>query len=532
MLHLDPIPWHDVLRHTCACFPNEACGILLGPPAQGPDLQITEAVLAPNVHQGDQTKHYEIDVQLLIDTQRNARARGLAILAYFHSHPNLAAYFSPTDLALAHPHSTHLVLSLQNGAFHHARAFRVHENQALEIPLSYPEKMQAPERSAQVASSAQAVPRSRIREIADIAMAMDGVLRLYFGESNLPTPAFIKEAAQKALADGFTYYTENAGLPSLRQAIADKYAEIHNTSIDPSREIVVTASGVQALQLGIRCALDPGDEAIVLTPAWQNQISIPAMCNASVRLAPLTLSEGRYHIDFHLLESLITPRTRLLIYTSPSNPTGWVATVAEQQALHEFARRHSLWLLADEVYERLYYPPSEPLGTPAPSILRLATRHDSVFVVQSFSKAYCMTGWRVGWIVARADFADHATKLNEFIISSAPAFAQRAAETALRDGEPAIREMLALYQSNRDFSLAALRRRAGVQVPQPDGAFYLFPQIAGLQDSFEYCRRLLLETKLGLAPGIAFGPGGESAIRLCYAVDRPILSQALAILTP
>ncbi|MBI4889052.1 MAG: pyridoxal phosphate-dependent aminotransferase [Acidobacteria bacterium] len=531
MLHLDPTPWHDVLRHTCACFPNEACGILLGPPPLGPNLHITEAVLAPNVHQGDQTKRYEIGTQLLFDTQRGARARGLHVLAYFHSHPNRSAYFSPTDLAHAHAHSTHLVLSLQNGAFQHAKAFRVDETQAREISLSYPEKMQAPEISAKVAATALAVPHSRIREIADIAMAMDGVLRLYFGESNLPTPAFIKDAAQKALADGFTYYTENAGLPSLRQAIAAKYAELHGVTIDPSREIVVTASGVQALQLGIRCALDPGDEAIVLTPAWQNQISIPAMCNAAVRLAPLTLSEGRYHIDFDLLDSLLTPRTRLLIYTSPSNPTGWVATPADQQALLVFARRHRLWLLADEVYERLYYPDSAPLGTPAPSILRLATREDSVFVVQSFSKAYCMTGWRVGWIVARADFADRATKLNEFIISSAPAFAQRAAETALRDGEPAVREMLALYKSNRDFSLEALRRRPDIQVPQPDGAGYLFPQVAGLQDSFEYCRRLLLETKLGLAPGIAFGPGGESAIRLCYAVERPILAQALSILT-
>ena len=317
----------------------------------------------------------------------------------------------------------------------------------------------------QVASSALAVPHSRIREIADIAMRMDNVLRLYFGESNLPTPQFIKDAAQRALAGGYTYYTENAGLPSLRRAIARKYAELHGVELDPLSEIVVTSSGVQALQTGIRCCLDPGDEAIILTPAWQNQLSIPSMCNAVPRMAPLKLDDGAYRVDFDAIERALTPRTRLLIYTSPSNPLGWVATVEEQQQLLDFARQHNLWLLADEVYERLWYPEDLPLGAPAPSILRLATRDDSVLVCQSFSTAYCMTGWRVGWIVARRDLADRATKLNEFIISSAPAFAQRAAETALDEGETAIREMLAQYRANRDFCLEALCAVPGVTVP-------------------------------------------------------------------
>lgn len=380
---------------------------------------------------------------------------------------------------------------------------------------------------AQVASSAQAVPHSRIREIADIAMRMDNVLRLYFGESNLPTPQFIKDAAQQALRDGYTYYTENAGLPSLRRAIARKYFDLHGVEIDPLGEVVVTTSGVQALQVGIRCCLDPGDEAIVLTPAWQNQLSIPAMCNAVPRMAPLRLENGSYRIDFDAIERAHTSRTRLLIYTSPSNPLGWVATVEEQQALLDFARKHNLWLLADEVYERLWYPDHGPLGQPTPSILRLATRDDSVLVCQSFSKAYCMTGWRVGWIVARRDLADRATKLNEFVISSAPAFAQKAAETALDQGEPAIREMLTQYRANRAFCLDALRAMPGVSVPEAPGAFYLFPRIEGLTDSFDFCRRLLAETGLGLAPGVAFGEGGEGSVRVCYAVERALLEQAM-----
>ncbi|MBI5087089.1 MAG: aminotransferase class I/II-fold pyridoxal phosphate-dependent enzyme [Acidobacteria bacterium] len=207
---------------------------------------------------------------------------------------------------------------------------------------------------AGVSRSALEVPHSRIREIADIAMGMRGeVYRLYFGESNLPTPAFVQEAARKAMADGYTYYTENAGLPSTREAIARYYAARHGVALDAGSEIVVTSSGVQALQVGMRCALDPGDEAIVLTPAWQNQMSIPRMCNAETRMVRLALAGGRYQVDFDAVEAAITPRTRLLVYTSPSNPLGWVATAEEQQRLLEVARRHGLWLLADEVYERL-----------------------------------------------------------------------------------------------------------------------------------------------------------------------------------
>jgi len=380
---------------------------------------------------------------------------------------------------------------------------------------------------ARVASSALAVPHSRIRDVADLAMVRGSeVLRLYFGESNLPTPEFIQEAATRAMRDGYTFYTENAGLPSLREAISRYYSRMHGVSLDPASELVVTASGVQALNLGIRCALDPGDEAIVLTPAWQNQLSIPRMHNASVREVALQFVDGRYRVDFDALEAAVSDRTRLLIYTSPSNPTGWVASTREQQALLEFCRRHGLWLLADEVYERLWYRGAE-LGEPVPSVLRLATREDPVFVVQSLSKSYCMTGWRVGWIAARADFARRATQLNEFIISSAPAFAQKAGETALEHGEASIRQVLTMYRSNRDDALAALQKIPGVDVPQPDGAFYLFPRIEGLSDSFALCRRLLDEAAVGLAPGIAFGEAGEGALRLCYAVEPAILSEAL-----
>ena len=345
-----------------------------------------------------------------------------------------------------------------------------------------------------VAASVLRVPNSQIRELAELAMAMEGVLKLYFGESNVPTPAYIKEAAARALDDGYTYYSENAGLPSLREALAAYYRRMHGVELDPSCELIVSASGVQALHLGIRAVLDPGDEALVLTPAWPNGAAIVQLANATPVEIPLVLEGERYVVDFDALEAAVTSRTRLLLYTSPSNPLGWAATVEEQRRLLDFARRHGLWLLADEVYERLYYLPAA-LGEPAPSILRLATRDDAVLVAQSFSKTYCMTGWRLGWLVCRRDVGAKAGPLNEYFVSHATSFIQKAGEVALAQGEEPLLAMLAMLKDNRDLCLAALRGMPGVTVPEPDGAFYLFPRIDGLTDSLEFCQRLLVEVR-------------------------------------
>lgn len=357
-------------------------------------------------------------------------------------------------------------------------------------------------------------------------MSMDGVLKLYFGESNLPTPQYIKDAAADAMAKGFTYYTENAGLPSLRRAIAEHYCNHQKVSLDPASEIVVTTSGVQAINVVIRTVLDPGDEAIILTPAWPNGSSIVAMANAVVRQIAHPLIGDRYGIDFNAVEAAITPRTRMLFYTSPSNPLGWTATVADQQRLLDIARRHGLWLIADEVYDRLFYA-TDHLGTPVPSILRLATREDAVAVVHSFSKSYCMTGWRLGWLIARKDLAQKATQLNEFITSHAPTFTQKAGETALAKGEHELKVMLQRLKDNRDYCVSKLKQMPHLTVPNPDGAFYLFPRVNGLTDSFAFCKKLLETTKVGLAPGVAFGAGGEGSIRICYAADMSILEPAM-----
>ncbi len=376
--------------------------------------------------------------------------------------------------------------------------------------------------SIAIASSLAAIQPSRIRELADVAFGMQGVLKLHFGESNLPTPRLIQAALAQAVADGYTYYSENAGLPSLRAAIADKYEELHGVRLDPQHEIVVTQSGVQALNLSTRCTLNPGDEALILTPNWPNGREIIRLYGATPVEVPYARVGDRFTPDFEAMEAAITPRTRLLLFTSPSNPLGWVATQAEQQSLLDFARRHGLWLLADEVYERLYYE-----GDVAPSILRLCSREDAVIAVQSFSKSYCMTGWRLGWIVARRDLVQKATQLNEFIVSHAASMIQKAGEVALHQGEDEVAALLEQLHERRDFAAAAMASVPRIQMPRPEGAFYLFPRIDGMTDSFDFCVQLLKTEKVALAPGSAFGAGGEGSIRLCFASDMSVLEPAL-----
>jgi aspartate aminotransferase len=393
-------------------------------------------------------------------------------------------------------------------------------------PLVHATPPDAPAGPIPFAASLDGVPYTRIRELGEIAMGMEGVLRLYFGESSLPTPRFIVVAAERALEDGYTFYSENAGLPSLRREIARHYMRLHDVELDPMSEIVVTASGVHALHLAIRSVIDPGDEAIILSPAWPNAASIVSLSHGVPIDVPLALSGERYAIDFTALSAALTPHTRLVVLTSPSNPLGWVATLAEQQRLLAFCRENGLWLVADEVYERIYYDGSA-IGDAAPSILRLCGRDDAVHVVQSFSKSYCMTGWRVGWLVTRTDLGPKLAQLNEFYVSHAATFAQVAAQTALADGEETLREMIAAYRANRDFCVAALQELPGITVPDSSGAFYLFPSVDGLEDSFAFCKRLLLEQRVGLAPGSAFGAAGEGSLRICYASERVVLEQAL-----
>ena len=316
--------------------------------------------------------------------------------------------------------------------------------------------------SPSFAPSAKRVPESRIRALADVAFGMEDVLFLQFGESTLPTPPYVIDAVNRAAQEGWTFYSPNQGLPSLRDAIANLIARLHAVEIDPS-EIQINSGGVQALNLAIKCVIDPGDEAIVLSPNWPNGSAMIEMFGARAVEVPMARAGQRFTPDIEAMESAVTARTRLLLYASPSNPLGWTATVAEQQMLLDFARRHGLWLLTDEVYERIYYGGQGTAGAGqiAPSILKLCTREDAVIVVNSFSKTYCMTGWRLGWMVSRADFVQKAAQLNEFIVSHAPTMIQRGGEAAIAQGEDDIAAMVEEFQERRDFCAGMLREVSG-----------------------------------------------------------------------
>ena len=389
--------------------------------------------------------------------------------------------------------------------------------------------------SPSFAPSAERVPESRIRALADVAFGMEDVLFLQFGESTLPTPPYVIDAVNRAAQEGWTYYSSNQGLPSLRVAIANLIARLHAVEIDPS-EIQVNSGGGQALNLAIKCVIDPGDEALVLSPNWPNGSAMVGMFGGRAVEVPMARTGQRFTPDLEALESALSPRTRLLLYASPSNPLGWTATVAEQRMLLDFAHRHGLWLLTDEVYERIYYGGrgasrgergQTGAGQIAPSILKLCSREDPVIVVNSFSKTYCMTGWRLGWIVGRPDFVRKAAQLNEFIVSHAPTMIQRGGEAAIAHGEDDIAAMVEEFQERRDYCAGMLRTVPGVNLPEPEGAFYLFPQLEGVNDSFEFALDLLRTKRVAVAPGSAFGNGGEGSIRICYAPGMDVLKPAM-----
>jgi aspartate aminotransferase len=371
------------------------------------------------------------------------------------------------------------------------------------------------------APAAFVVP-SRIRTIADLAEEHPGTLRLFYGEDSLPTPPFIKQAGRRAIDGDLTFYTPNAGYPALRRAIAGQVARLHGIDLDPMAEVVVTASGMVALLLACQATVGPGDSAIVLTPLWPNVAEAVRLAGARAIEVPLALDEGGFRLDLDRIEAAIDPSTRLLVLASPGNPTAWTATLEDWRGLVDLCERRDLWLLADGVYERIVFD-----GPVAPSPLAIPGARARTIIAQSFSKAYRMTGWRVGYAIAPPDLARSMTHLQEFVVSHASGIAQEAARVATLEGEPFILESQARYARHRKIALDRCRSMDGVIVPEPTGAFYVFPRFDGLTDSEDFCRWLVREKGVGLAPGNAFGLGGEGHIRLCFAVEEPILRGAL-----
>jgi len=356
---------------------------------------------------------------------------------------------------------------------------------------------------------------SKIREVANAAWGRDGVLTFWFGESDRPTPAFIREAAAAALTEGRTFYTHNLGTAELRGALTDYLGELHGVAIGEDR-VAVTNSGVNALMIAAQAVVSPGDRVVVVTPVWPNVMEIPRILSAQMQAVSLEAAQGRWRLDLDRLMDALTPGTKALFLNSPNNPTGWTLPAEDRAAILARCRELGIWLIADDVYERLSFAP----GVSAPSLLPLVTGEDRVISTNSFSKAWRMTGWRLGWMVLPPALLDPVGVLLEYNTSCAPDFVQTAAATALREGGPHVAELRAELTAARDQVLGALRAMPGVEAPEPEGGMYAFFRIAGCTDSVALATRLIDEAGVGLAPGAAFGDEGEGWLRWCFA-HRP-----------
>ncbi|RSZ29272.1 pyridoxal phosphate-dependent aminotransferase [Variovorax beijingensis] len=358
---------------------------------------------------------------------------------------------------------------------------------------------------------------SKIREVANAGLGRDDVLAFWFGESDEVTPEVIRQAAIDSLQRGETFYAHNLGLPELREAIA-RYTSALHPAVDASR-IAVTSGGVSALMLAVQALVDAGDEVVAVTPVWPNLTAQPAILGAHVRTVALVPADGQWTLDLAALRKAVTPRTRLLIVNAPNNPTGWTMTREEQQAVLDHCRETGTWILADEVYERLYFEPT-PNGC-APSFLDISRPDDRLVVTHSFSKSFLMTGWRLGWLVLPPALVDGIGKLIEFNTSCASVFTQRAAVAAIEHTAEITPRVVAHLKQCRDTLVPLLAGLPGVQVAPARGGMYAFFRLEGFGDSLDLAKRLVVEAGLGLAPGNAFAPEAQGWLRWCFASKDP-----------
>ena len=365
---------------------------------------------------------------------------------------------------------------------------------------------------------------SKIREVANAGLGDPGVLPFWFGEPDETTPEFIRRAAIDALAAGDTFYTHNLGIPELRDTLAAYVSRLHRPV---TRErIAVTSSGVSALMLATEALVGAGDRVVEVTPLWPNLVEQPKILGANVECVPLSfgVAEQGWSLDLDRLIGALTPRTRSVYINSPNNPTGWTIDRASQRAILDHCRRHGIWIVADDAYERLFYDGPSGASIPAPSFLDIAEPDDRLLSTNTFSKSWLMTGWRLGWIVAPEPLVPDLGVLIEYNTSCAPGFVQRAGVTAVLDGEPVVAHTVERFRKARDFLVTRLAAMPGVEVVAPPGAMYVFFRVHGMADSLAFAKRLVREAKLGLAPGIAFGPEGEGFLRWCFAASESRLA--------
>jgi aspartate/methionine/tyrosine aminotransferase len=367
----------------------------------------------------------------------------------------------------------------------------------------------------------RALRNQQIREVANSALGAQDVLAFWFGESHLPTPEPIRAAGAAALMTGETFYTPNLGLPELRQDLASYLSRWHQPVA--ADRVAVTSSGVSALMLALQAVADPGAAVVAVTPVWPNLCEIPKILGAEVISVPLQFGSKGWTLDLDRLIGAIQPGVAAVVINSPNNPTGWTLSRPEQETILARCRSVGTWLIADDVYERLYFQ-----APCAPSFLDIADPSDRFIACNSFSKAWRMTGWRIGWAVIPQALAGSFGKLTEYNTSCVPGFVQSAARVALTGCEADISYLVTLVKANQERLYERLATLSHVQLGAPaPGGMYAFFRIRGLSDSLSFCKRLVAEARLGLAPGSAFGDDSREFVRWCIATDPAKLEAGL-----
>lgn len=375
------------------------------------------------------------------------------------------------------------------------------------------------------ASRMEALPFSEIRVMMEKATRMqkngEDVIHMEIGRPDFDTPEVIKQAANRALANGNVFYTSNYGTPELRQAIADKLKRDNNVDYK-AEEILVTIGVGEGTYAAVAAFTEPGDEILVPDPVWLNYIHVPHFFGA-VPVSYKLREENDYQIDLDEIEGLITEKTKMLVINTPGNPTGVVQSMATLERLAEIAKKHDLIVVSDEIYEKLVYGEAKHI-----SIAALPGMKERTITLNGFSKCYSMTGWRLGYVAAPVEFIKAMVRVHAYINTCAPSFVQEAGITALEQAEPDVQEMVKEYQRRRDYIVSAINAIDGLSCKTPGGAFYIFVNIKSLgKTSAEMADYLLENAKIAAVPGSAFGPQGEGYIRLSYACSYERIVEAM-----
>ncbi len=367
----------------------------------------------------------------------------------------------------------------------------------------------------------QDVPPSGIRKYFDLLEGMDGGISLGIGEPDFPTPWHIRDAGIYSLEKGFTKYTPNAGLSDLRRAISRYMKRRFDLVYAPIGQVLVTVGGSEGLDLAFRCLLEAGDEVIIPTPSFVCYGPLASMCHG-VPVLVETKAENEFRLTADELRAAITPRTKALVLPFPNNPTGGIMGRDDLEAIADVLRGTNIMVISDEIYAELTY------GQHHVSMANLPDMYERTIVINGFSKAYSMTGWRMGYVCGPRELIGAMTKLHQYGIMSAPTTSQYAAIEAMENGDRDIENMREEYDGRRRFLVDGFRK-LGLDCFEPRGAFYTFPCVksTGLS-SEEFCERLIVEEKVAVIPGTAFGPGGEGYVRACYAASMRDLGEALS----